>query len=499
MIRGISVMRRSADSWVNATQILKVAGIPKSSRTKILDKEVLPGLHEKVQGGCECCLSRYMIVYSFLDGKYQGTWIPFERGVELAAQYGVTSYLAPIFEFNPSPSGITALPVARDGSERQGAKTPGTGMIAYTPSMPAASPYVQHLQYGPDMNMWQPMYGTNMYYPYDMGKPEMAMTPSRNNGSMTSLAPAPDISGMGLPPSHADVYIDQYGQPHPTYATYTNGDEPPAKRQRSDDGDMGDFLPEGEEESAEVQEEMEEEDSDDEEEAPPLPNLFRLATKPLRPKANASTSRTRTKLLAAFASDEPVNLQSNLGTEESGEMDVDMIIDDQGHTALHWATALAKPSITSQLVELGADINRGNYAGETPLIRAVLTTNYAETGDFSTLLSAISASIQTLDQAHRSVVHHIALIAGVAGRASSARTYMASVLDWVAKEGVEVGLPLKTLVDVQDIHGDTALNIAARVGSKALIQLLLDAGADKSRANKLGLRPVDFGVEIEAS
>lgn len=54
MIRGISVMRRTSDSWVNATQILKVAGIPKSARTKILDKEVAAGVHEKVQGGCEC-------------------------------------------------------------------------------------------------------------------------------------------------------------------------------------------------------------------------------------------------------------------------------------------------------------------------------------------------------------------------------------------------------------------------------------------------------------
>jgi hypothetical protein len=53
MIRGISVMRRTSDSWVNATQILKVAGIHKSARTKILEKEVLTGVHEKVQGGCE--------------------------------------------------------------------------------------------------------------------------------------------------------------------------------------------------------------------------------------------------------------------------------------------------------------------------------------------------------------------------------------------------------------------------------------------------------------
>lgn len=59
MVRGIAVMRRRNDSFVNATQILKVAGVDKGRRTKILEKEVLPGKHEIVQGGY---------------GKYQGTW-----------------------------------------------------------------------------------------------------------------------------------------------------------------------------------------------------------------------------------------------------------------------------------------------------------------------------------------------------------------------------------------------------------------------------------------
>lgn len=55
------------------------------------------------------------------------------------------------------------------------------------------------------------------------------------------------------------------------------------------------------------------------------------------------------------------------------------------------------------------------------------------------------------------------------------------------------------MVDVQDVHGDTALNVAARVGNKRLVGLLVDAGADKARANKLGLKPADFGVETDVS
>lgn len=64
-------MRRRADSYVNATQILKVAGVDKGRRTKILEKEILPGKHEIVQGGY---------------GKYQGTW-----SVKLLVRYHLRS------------------------------------------------------------------------------------------------------------------------------------------------------------------------------------------------------------------------------------------------------------------------------------------------------------------------------------------------------------------------------------------------------------------------
>lgn len=50
-------MRRRVDSYLNATQILKVAGFDKPQRTRILEREVQKGDHEKVQGGY---------------GKYQG-------------------------------------------------------------------------------------------------------------------------------------------------------------------------------------------------------------------------------------------------------------------------------------------------------------------------------------------------------------------------------------------------------------------------------------------
>jgi hypothetical protein len=73
-VNGNHVMRRRADDWINATHILKVADYDKPARTRILEREVQKGVHEKVQGGY---------------GKYQGTWIPLEEGRHLAERNGV--------------------------------------------------------------------------------------------------------------------------------------------------------------------------------------------------------------------------------------------------------------------------------------------------------------------------------------------------------------------------------------------------------------------------
>ena len=54
---GEHVMRRRHDDWINATHILKVAEFDKPARTRILERDVQKGVHEKVQGGY---------------GKYQG-------------------------------------------------------------------------------------------------------------------------------------------------------------------------------------------------------------------------------------------------------------------------------------------------------------------------------------------------------------------------------------------------------------------------------------------
>lgn len=64
-------MRRRADDWINATHILKAAGFDKPARTRILEREVQKGVHEKVQGGY---------------GKYQGALSTYYGIANLAIQ-----------------------------------------------------------------------------------------------------------------------------------------------------------------------------------------------------------------------------------------------------------------------------------------------------------------------------------------------------------------------------------------------------------------------------
>jgi regulatory protein SWI6 len=355
--------------------------------------------------------------------------------------------------------------------------------------------------------------------------------------SSPGLAPPVDINGHRQM-VETPIYVDSYGQPYHVTSPQLDMSAaymmapPPAKRVKqvgavpatpvvAEPLNNGDGVAEGSED---------EDDADESGSEPALPASMRLANKPHRPRAAAKDgNRTRTRLLSIFQKEDPLDLTSLLGLDEpaadgdannsspvqgpSSGFELDLVIDEQGHTALHWACALARTSVIAQLIEAGADIHRGNYAGETPLIRSVLTTNHADGDTFATLLAEhLAPSIRTLDLAYRSVLHHIALIAGVKGRAASARHYMAAVLEHVAKEqqtakGALDGsqetestpLSLKALIDVQDVHGDTALNVAARVGNKGLVNMLLDAGADKTKGNKLGLRPVDFGVEVEVS
>ena len=235
------------------------------------------------------------------------------------------------------------------------------------------------------------------------------------------------------------------------------------------------------------------------------PNAIRYATKPptprhLDPSAPLKDTRRAAIITAICQQDDPTPvldlIREVTPDSTTNAIDVDVILDDQGHTALHLAASMARQRVVDSLVSNGADVYRGNYLGETALVRACLATHNADQQTFNALVTSLHQSIRTLDTSRKSVIHHIVSLAGVKGRAPSARYYLDQIFYWIAHR--QNG-DFKSLVDLQDEHGDTALNIAARVGNRSLVRTLLDVGANRILPNKLGLRPGDFGVETEVS
>lgn len=198
-------------------------------------------------------------------------------------------------------------------------------------------------------------------------------------------------------------------------------------------------------------------------------------------------------LLEYFISDSP-GLPTLL-TQPPSDLDVNVVIDEEGHTALHWAAAMAKPDVIRLLIQLGADTYRVNTDGQTALMRSVLFSNNFDQKEFITLLDLLQKTIFTIDKDDQTVFHHVVNTAGQRGKIHAARYYLECLLAKLAKHPSE----LASIINVQDREGDTALTIAARlkIGGKKVVKMLLDAGADAKIRNHLGKNAEDYVQETE--
>lgn len=407
-IRGVSVMRRRNDSSFNATQILKIAGLDKAKRTKLLEREVHTGAHEKVQGGY---------------GKFQGTWIPYDRAVALSQQYGVYEDLKPLFLFNVSSIEANDTPTKEQAIAAQ----------------------------------------------------------RKRSGLQESLELKQQPSNLGR-----------------SYSTLTendeteliNNEESPTKKQR--------LSPSASNTNAHELE-FETFDHDLNIENPNTPFTL-IPLSGFIPEFEHS----KEVITQIFLSQDFNSLADIVGGESGlADVNLDVSIDELGHTALHWAAALARIPLVTELVRRGSVRIRGNNNGESPLIRSVLVTNNYDQGSFHQLLNLLYPCIPLLDNQRRSVLHHIALTAGIKKRSAASRYYLETLLEWIVKTGtylpksaISLGKFMNEIVNAQDKNGDTCLNIAARIGNKAIVQQLLDVGADPSIPNRAGLRPIDFGINV---
>lgn len=175
------------------------------------------------------------------------------------------------------------------------------------------------------------------------------------------------------------------------------------------------------------------------------------------------------------------------------DFDPNMAIDDDGHTALHWASAMGRIRVVKLLLTAGADIFKVNKAGQTALMRSVMFANNYDVRKFPELYELLHRSTLNIDNNNRTVFHHIVDVAMSKGKTHAARYYMETVLSRLSDYPRE----LADIINFQDEDGETALTLAARCRSKRLVKILIDHGADPKIMNKDGKSTEDYILEDE--
>ncbi|KAK3323107.1 hypothetical protein B0T19DRAFT_359663 [Cercophora scortea] len=511
-VNSVSVMRRQHDSWLNATQILKVAGVDKGRRTKILEKEIQTGEHEKVQGGY---------------GKYQGTWIPFERGVEVCRQYGVEEILHKLLTHNRGQEG---------GPADVETPTKEQAMAAQRKRLYNASSQENRAN-GLAGTFFKNISSTASHAVAAISKARFDSPAPRNRNGPTRAPSFNRQSSMQdsneFPGNSQQSFVSDYGQNGENAfgsqnSQHPNGDsqdQPPRKRQRvitpaNSFGGQTPTYPPMDAYAANFPG------------SPTEPNESFIysqagvnvdpepyyAPGPLRPlpfEASPEAEAKRSMLMALFMDfnapeEASLNMMRNMTPQQ-----LDTPIDAQCCTALHWAATLSRMPLLRALINSGASPWRVNAWGETALMRACVVTNSMEGNSFPELLDVLGCTIDVTDDKGRTVLHHIAVTSAVKGRSGASRYYLESLLEWVVRQGsapssqnmpssassapAKMGIArfMSEIVNAQDNSGDTALNIAARIGNRSIISQLIEVGADPNIANRAGLRPRDFGIGVE--
>lgn len=515
-VNNVAVMRRRHDSCLNATQILKVAGVDKGKRTKILEKEIQTGEHEKVQGGY---------------GKYQGTWIKFERGVEVCRQYGVEELLRPLLTYDMGQDGGVA------GRGDFNTPTKEQAMAAQRKRMYSSG--AEGRPNGVSGTFFKNISSTASHAVAAISKArfDSPQPRSRNGPSRApSFSRQPSMqNGDEYPPNSQQSYASDFShQVDSAYSTQQNGGnnlqepEPPRKRQRTTMTPADSFNGYGQNmdalasafpgsptepnESFMFSQHTVHDHTPGEESSGPQP--------PLPYEMSPDVEVKRNMLMGLFMDSASNDASKYEMLRSLTPSELDMPIDPQSHTALHWAATLSRMPLLRALIAAGASSYRVNAAGETALMRACLVTNSMDHGSFPDLLEALGSTIEARDQKGRTVLHHIAVTSAVKGRNAASRYYLESLLEWVVRQGSVPSSQTQTngnapsssqslipkmgiarfmteIVNAQDRSGDTALNIAARFGNRSIISQLLEVGADPNIANRVGLRPVDFGIGSE--
>ena len=511
-------MKRRSDSWMNATQILKVAGVGKAKRTKALDKEIAAGEHEKVQGGY---------------GKYQGTWVNFQRSLDLCREYHVVDLLRPLLDYDMGPDGVGPgqsnlldTPTKEQAMAAQ-RKRLHNSVDGRSSSQPQQGTFFQNISRtaATAVNAISKARFDSPASRSDGKRPSGVRKTSHPIGSQESQAPFSSqqssysmVSDSGFS-SQAHSRAAHDGG---SYQDGENGGEPPRKRVRSS-SNLGQSFGQQSELSANEPTPTEPNESFYQEVDPDaslaITDGHKHGLDALSPATTPERFQKIKLIMTLFLDKRTKDFSHHPALKQLSKSDLEIPLDEYLNNALHWAAMLARIPLVEALVGKGVSIFRLNGAGETALQKAVGTRNNLDYRSFPNLLLLLAPTIDMVDYSGRTVLHHIAVMAATGGGGHvSAKHYLEALLEFIVRRGgiaknqqIVNGLPdkppdgpvaitlgrfISEIVNLRDDQGDTALNLAGRARS-VLVPQLVEVGADPQIPNHTGLRPADYGVGVD--
>lgn len=482
-----SVMRRRQDGWVNATHILKSADFPKAKRTRILERDVQIGQHEKVQGGY---------------GKYQGTWVPLERAKEIAKEFNVLDVLQPILEVEHLFAGKEPPQAPKHRHEKNtlaAVEKPPSQRKAALARKAASMPVIKETK--------------EVETSKRRGRPKKLIAAS-------SVRVSNPNEGVFVGKRHVQStpnVLDQSSSfSHSTSEKYRD-----SGLESSAELDVNDGIESDIEDSSSIlmmapsspSEFMSEADLANALKSPSIQNKNQTAreslgkvlshTEPANREINDHkwidpSSEFTGRLLEYFMQPDEDNTDTKIPDfllHPPKNLDIDQTIDEEGHTAFHWACAMGDPQVAELLMKLGASYRAVNNSGETSLMKAVQFTNSYSKKTFPKIISLVSETVFEFDSIHRTVLHHAAASASSKSRVPSALYYMDIIIAKVSES--QSSERVESFLNSQDNNGDTVLHLCAKNANRKCIKLLLNYKAKTNIRNNQGWVASDILLQNE--
>lgn len=420
----------------------------------------------------------YLHLFSFRSSRI-GTWIPIERGLALAKQYEVEDLLRPIIDYVPtsvSPPPAPKHPVAPPSKPRKEKKDAATPSKTGPTSAAALQAQAQLAQSGQKSTAKKPRRKKIQMTPEHVSserdeeeEESVAEPPVLVDDESSSATPSPVPSAIGATPMDVDGTGD-----------YSSSMDPGSSARKRTAAEM-------------MEEEVQQYDQLQRARGNSAVHTPTGSPQMLGPGVDPNLGPEQyTDIILTYFVSETSQIPPLL-VSPPADFNPNELIDEDGHTALHWACAMGRVRVVKLLLTAGASIFLGNSAEQTPLMRSVMFSNNYDVRKFPELYELLHRSTLNIDKHNRTVFHHIANLALTKGKTHAARYYMETILSRLSDYPQE----LADVINFQDEDGETALTLAARARSRRLVKALLDHGADPKIKNRDFKSAEDYILEDE--